>query len=109
MKKFYEEFKGKDVEFLSVSIDAKEEAWRKAMKEEGMAWPQGWVKDGGKEVMDLYQFGGIPFILVIDKDGKIYKKNVRGENIKTAVQECLDGKKASAPKVVSMGMMGAAM
>jgi peroxiredoxin len=109
MKKFYEEFKGKDVEFLSVSIDAKEEAWRKAMKEENMAWPQGWVKDGGKEVMNLYQFGGIPFILVIDKDGNIFKKNVRGENIKTAVQECLDGKKASAPKVVSMGMMGAAM
>lgn len=109
MKKFYEEFKGKGVEFLSVSIDAKEEAWRKAMKEENMAWPQGWVKDGGKEVMNLYQFGGIPFILVIDKDGNIFKKNVRGENIKTAVQECLDGKKASAPKVVSMGMMGAAM
>jgi alkyl hydroperoxide reductase subunit AhpC len=41
MKKFYEEFKGKGVEFLSVSIDAKEEAWRKAMKEENMAWPQG--------------------------------------------------------------------
>ncbi len=109
MKKFYEEFKGQGVEFLSVSIDAKEEAWRKALKEENMAWPQGWVKDGGKEVMDLYQFGGIPFILVIDKDGNIYKKNVRGEGIKTAIQDCLDGKKASAPKAISMGMMGAAM
>lgn len=109
MKKIYEEFKGKGVEFLSVSIDAKEDAWRKAMKEEAMKWPQGWVKDGGKEVMDLYQFGGIPFILVIDKDGNLYKKNVRGENIKTAIQDCLDGKKASAPKAISMGMMGAAM
>lgn len=111
MKKFYEEFKGKDVEFLSVSIDAKEEAWRKALKEENMAWPQGWVKDAGKEVMELYQFGGIPFILVIDKDGNIYKKHVRGENIRTAIQDCLDGKKATAPKTVGMGgmMMGAAM
>lgn len=109
MKKYYEEFKGQDVEFLSVSIDAKEDAWRKALKEENMAWPQGWVKDGGKEVMDLYQFGGIPFILVIDKDGNLYKKHVRGEGIKTAIQECLDGKKASAPKAISMGMMGAAM
>ena len=110
MKKFYEEFKGKDVEFLSVSIDAKEPAWRKAMKEENMAWPQGWVKDAGKEVMNLYQFGGIPFILVLDKDGNIYKKNVRGEGIKNAVQECLDGKKAAAPKAIGgMSMMGAAM
>ena len=109
MKKFYEEFKGQDVEFLSVSIDAKEAAWRKAMKEENMAWPQGWVKDAGKEVMSLYQFGGIPFILVLDKDGNIYKKNVRGEGIKNAVQDCLNGKKASAPKAIGMGMMGAAM
>lgn len=111
MKKYYEEFKGQDVEFLSVSIDAKEEAWRKALAEENMAWPQGWVKDAGKEVMSLYQFGGIPFILVIDKEGNIYKKNVRGENIRTAIQDCLDGKAASAPKTVSMGgmMMGASM
>lgn len=111
MKKFYEEFKDKGVEFLSVSIDAKEEAWRKALKDENMAWPQGWVKDAGKEVMDLYQFGGIPFILVIDREGNIYKKHVRGENIRTAIQDCLDGKEASAPKSVGMGgmMMGTAM
>jgi hypothetical protein len=60
--------------------------------------------------MNLYQFGGIPFILVLDKDGNIYKKNVRGEGIKNAVQECLDGKKAAAPKAIGgMSMMGAAM
>lgn len=109
LKEYYEEFKGKDVDFLSVSIDQKEDAWRKAMKEENMAWKQGWVKDAGKEVMNLYQFSGIPYIIVLDKDGKIYKKHLRGEAVKKAVQECLDGKKTSAPKAISMGMMGAAM
>lgn len=109
LKEYYEEFKGKGVEFLSVSIDAKEDAWRKAMKDEAMTWSQGWVKDAGKEVMDLYQFSGIPFILVIDKDGNIFKKNVRGEGVKKAIQECLDGKKSEAPKAISMGMMGASM
>ena len=109
LKNFYEEFKGKGVEFLSVSIDAKEDAWRKAMKDENMTWPQGWTKDAGKEVKDLYQFSGIPFIIVVDKDGNIFKKRVRGEDIKKAIQECLDGKKAEAPKAISMGMMGVAM
>lgn len=109
MKKYYEEFKGKDVEFLSVSIDADKKAWEKARNEENMAWPQGWVTDGGKSVMNTYQFGGIPFILVLDKEGKIYKKNVRGEAIKEAVEDALSGKKAEAPKSISMGMMGAAM
>lgn len=110
LKKYYEEFKGKGVEFLSVSIDAKKEAWTKAMKEEGMAWMQGWVPDAGKMVMDTYQFGGIPFIILIDKAGNIYRKNLRGEGIKKAIEDCLAGKPVQAPKVIGgMGMMGAAM
>lgn len=109
MKEYYEAFKGKEVEFLSVSIDAQKDAWEKAMKEEGMPWQQGWVEDGGKKVMDLYQFNGIPFILVIDKDGNIYAKTLRGEAIKNAVERALSGEKAKAPKSISIGMMGASM
>ncbi len=107
LKEYYEAFKGQDVAFLSVSIDAKEDQWKKAMAEENMPWDQAIVPNAGKEVMELYQFSGIPFILVIDKEGNIYKKNVRGEAIKTAVQEVLDGKTASPaqPKSVIGGSM----
>lgn len=104
LKKFYEEFKNKGVEFLSVSIDAKKEAWLKAMKEENMAWKQSWVTDAGKEVMDLYQFSGIPFILIIDKDGKIYKKNVRGEEIRQGITDVLAGKTAKEKETISISM-----
>lgn len=112
LKEYYEYFKDKDVAFLSVSIDAKRADWEKAMKEENMPWDQATVPNAGKEIMELYQFSGIPFILVIDKDGNIYKKHVRGEAIKNAVQEVLDGKKAEAPKAsksIGVSMMGAAM
>lgn len=106
MKKYYAAYKDKGVEFLSVSIDAKKEAWTKAMKEEGMAWQQGWTTDAGKEVMNTYQFGGIPYIILIDKQGNIYKKNLRGEEIKAAIDDCLAGKPAKAPKAIgAMGMM----
>lgn len=109
MKKYYAEYKDKGVEFLSVSIDAKKEAWTKALNEEQMPWQQGWTTDAGKVAMDLYQFGGIPFILVIDKDGNIYRKNVRGEGIKTAIEDVLSGKKAVEPTQGKAMMMGAAM
>lgn len=109
MKKLYEEYKPRGVEFLSVSIDAKKEAWQKALSEEKMAWPQGWTADAGKTVMDTYQFGGIPFILVIDKDGNLYRKNVRGEGIKAAIEDALTGKKAVEPKQGKAMIMGAAM
>lgn len=106
VKKVYAEYKDKGIQFLSVSIDAKKEAWTKALKEEQMPWMQGWTPDAGKSVMNTYQFGGIPFIILIDKDGNIYRKNLRGEDIKNAIDDCLAGKKV-APKVVMS--MGAAM
>ncbi len=105
LKEYYAKFKGKDVEFLSVSIDGNKDAWTKALKEENMAWPQGWCPDGGKAVMDTYQFSGIPFILVIDKEGNIFKKRVRGAAIEQAVEEALSGKKAQAPKAIGGAMM----
>lgn len=109
MKKIYEEYKSKGVEFLSVSIDAKKEAWDKARNEEKMAWPQGWTTDAGKSVMNTYQFGGIPFILVLDKDGNIYRKNVRGDETRAALDDVLSGKKAVQPKQGKAVMMGASM
>jgi thiol-disulfide isomerase/thioredoxin len=112
LKEYYQEFKGnKEVAFLSVSIDGKKADWEKAMKDEGMEWLQLLAPNSGKEVMDSYQFHGIPFIIVLDKDGNIYKKNLRGEAVRAAVQDVLSGKKAEAPKVIGgVGMsMGIAM
>lgn len=103
IKKFYEAYKDKGVQFLSVSIDAKKEAWTKALKEERMPWTQGWTPDAGKAVMNTYQFSGIPFILLIDQDGNIYRKHLRGEGIKEAIDDCLAGKKPVERKAKSIG------
>ena len=58
LKKTYAQFKDKGVEFLSVSIDKSEEAWKKAMAEEGMEWPQVLAPKAGAEVMDKYHSPG---------------------------------------------------
>lgn len=87
LKKYYDQFKDKGVEFLSVSIDAKDADWRKALDAEQMAWTQVLAPNAGKEIAKLYQFSGIPFIILIDKDGKIVEKHLRGENIKKAIEK----------------------
>ena len=74
VKKYYEEYKNKGVQFISVSIDAKKDAWTKALKEEQMPWLQGWAPNSGKEVLNTYQFNGIPFLILLDKKGNIYRK-----------------------------------
>lgn len=93
LKKAYSTYHTKGVEFLSVSIDKDAQAWKKAMKEENMPWHQVLAPNAGTEVMKLYQFSGIPYILILDKDGKIVGKNYRGKNLTDKLDELLSGKK----------------
>ena len=89
IKKDYEKYDGKGVEFLSVSVDAKKDEWEKALKEENMPWAQVYTGDAGKEIMELYQFSGIPFIVLVDADGNLAAKNLRGENIAAEIEKQL--------------------
>jgi len=82
MKELYEEYKGQDIEFLSVSIDKSKNAWKKAMRQEDMAWPQLQAPGSGKDIMKEYQFSGIPYIILLDKEGKIVAKQLRSESLK---------------------------
>lgn len=71
--------KYKDFEIISISVDAKEEDWQKAMKEEGMVWTQ-LRNPGGLEgdVKEKYNILGVPTCLLLDKEGNFYKSNMRG-------------------------------
>lgn len=89
VEKIYNEFKAKGLEVLSVSIDKKRADWLKALSEEKMPWAQVNTTDSGKEIMKMYQFSGIPYIILLDKDNKIIGKNLRGEDLLKAVQEAL--------------------
>jgi len=92
LKEAYAMFKDKGVEFLSVSVDKSSDEWKKAMTQEQMPWPQILAPQSGKEIMELYQFSGIPFIVLIDKEGKLVGKNLRGEAIKENLAKVLGEK-----------------
>ena len=102
LKEAYKEYSNKGVAFFSVSIDKDDAAWRKAMKEENMPWAQAQAPKAGKDVMKQYQFSGIPYILVLDKEGKIVTENLRGKALTDKLEELLSGKKKS----VAMPAMG---
>ncbi|MCI5705825.1 MAG: AhpC/TSA family protein [Odoribacter sp.] len=104
LKEAYKAYHDKGVEFFSVSIDKDGAAWRKAMKEENMPWEQAQASKAGKDVMKLYQFSGIPYILVLDKDGKIVAKNLRGKALIDKLEEMVSGKKKQSIAMPAMGM-----
>lgn len=75
--------KGADgLNMISVSIDEKEKDWKKALKEENMTWTQlndtkGWKGD----VVTKYKVNGVPFCLILDGEGKIIAREVRGSEL----------------------------
>ena len=104
LKEAYREYHSQGVAFLSVSIDKDEAAWRKAMKEEKMPWMQVQAPKAGKEVMKLYQFSGIPYILVLDREGRIVGKKLRGKALMDKLNELVNGKKKEKIVMPAMGM-----
>lgn len=73
VKALYSLYKEKGFEVLSVSIDTDHAAWRRAMSEENMPWPQVLSPDKNKTLAD-FMIAGIPTLFLIDRDGKIIEK-----------------------------------
>lgn len=90
MKELYAKYKDKGVDILSVSIDKKDADWKKALEEEQMPWAQVCTPDAGKEIMKEYIFSGIPYILLLDKEGNILAKGLRGEEIDKEIEKILN-------------------
>jgi hypothetical protein len=75
---------------LGVSLDNDKEAWLKAIDQLKLPWPhmsdlKGWECEGAK----LYNVRGIPANILIDKDGKIIAKNLRGEDLYNKLAELI--------------------
>ena len=87
LKKAWDRYHRKGLEIVSITIDRKEEDWRKALVEEQMPWTQ--LNGRGSKVSDQYNIKGIPHILLIDPKGKIVGINLRGEKLEKKLQELL--------------------
>lgn len=71
LRKTYEAC-GKDVTFLSVSLDKSEDDWRKAMQEEQLPWTQLRATPAfSREIGKTYKITSIPTFLLISPDGRI--------------------------------------
>ena len=95
LKDIYQEYKKKGVEFFSVSLDDKEEDWKKAFKEEALPWIDGSNLLGWKDpVAKQYAITGIPFKILIGKDGIIVDKGfARFGSLEKTMDDYLDNLK----------------
>ncbi|WP_158614416.1 TlpA disulfide reductase family protein [Ancylomarina euxina] len=86
LKKVFANYHSKGLDILSVSTDAREKAWLKAVDAEQMPWEQ--VRDT-KSISDVYNITAIPMIILIDPEGKIMDKGLRGEGLQKKLDEIL--------------------
>lgn len=69
-KKIKEHFQGKDVVFLYVSIDEKEEAWKRGIEAMSISGIHTRTPGWKGEIAELYQIQSVPAYFLIDKKGK---------------------------------------
>ena len=86
----FNKFKDKGFTVFGVSLDRKKEDWIKAIANDSLDWVQ--VSDlnyWSSEAAGLYGIRSIPTNLLIDKNGIIVEKNLRGENLHKKLEELL--------------------
>jgi len=93
MIKVYEKYKSKNFEIVAVSMDSKKEAWLNAIKQDGIPWIQlSDLKGLKNQAAILYGITGIPQNFLIDPDGVIIDKELKGETLDKRLAEVLDVK-----------------
>lgn len=88
--KIYNKYAQKGFEIYGVSLDKTREAWLEAIKADGLTWKH--VSDLGfwnSSVVPIYNVQSIPKTYLIDKDGRILAKDLRGEALENKIAEIL--------------------
>ena len=86
----YDKFKSKNFTILGVSLDRARDPWTKAIRDDNLIWSQvSDLKIWNNEVAIKYRIQQIPQNLLIDPNGKIVGKNLRGADLEAKLCELL--------------------
>ena len=88
----FKKYKSKNFTILGVSLDKEKGPWVKAIADDGLTWPHVSSLNYfyAKEV-EMYGIKGIPQNFLINPEGKIIAKNLRGEDLDKKLEEVLGG------------------
>lgn len=94
----YDEFRSKGLEIVSVSLDTEPEKWMSAAKALGICWPQLSNLQGFNDAAALaYGINDVPELLIIDRNGTIIARGIRGGELQDKIDELMDYKIPPSP------------
>lgn len=86
--KLYNEYNEKGFEVFGVSLDRTKDAWVKAIEEDQLTWTQvSDLKYFNSAAAALYQINAIPATYMLDPEGKIIAKDLRGSSLENKLKE----------------------
>jgi peroxiredoxin len=86
----FEKFKNKKFTVLGVSLDDDKAAWQEAIRADKLNWQHiSDLKKWESTVVSTYQFQGIPFNVLLDTNGIIIAKDLRGQALQDTLSSIL--------------------
>ncbi|HVJ80157.1 MAG TPA: TlpA disulfide reductase family protein [Planctomycetia bacterium] len=99
VKAAYDKYHSKGFEVVAISLDEDRKELEAMVKEKELPWTQVFFEkkgDGGwsNPLASKYKINSIPATFLLDQNGKVVKRNLRGEALEKAVKKMLE----NAPK-----------
>ncbi len=88
--RLYDQYKNKGFEIFGVSLDREKSAWVKAIQDDNLTWTH--VSDlqyFDSKAAELYNINAIPATYLLDKEGRIIAKNLRGKALEEKLEEIM--------------------
>jgi len=94
LRKVYNQYKNKGFEIFAVTLDKNKKKWQNAVEADSINWiTVSDLKGENGEAVLTYGINGTPANYLIDKNGIILAKDLRGEDLRKKMEEIFDIKK----------------
>lgn len=88
VRRLYDQYQSRGFDILGVSLDSDRQRWLDAIEKDGLVWTQvsdllGWRNAAA----ELYQVSSIPHTVLLDAEGRILARNLRGAALEQKLAE----------------------
>ena len=87
MIELYKQYQPQGLGIIGISLDNERDAWLNATEAMGITWPQmSDLKGWENEIALYFNITSIPHTIVVDQQGKILRRGLRGETLQQYIQ-----------------------
>lgn len=85
----YRKYKNRGFEIFQVSVDTDREEWTDAIEYDNLTWINVGDMEGSRHAVNSYNIKSVPFNYLLDKDGVIISRDLKGQALDKAISNLL--------------------